>query len=105
MDAIKNVLTEILSFLRYKWKDREYTVEFSFYSGAQINSLKANCNEITFLNTGTCNVVIQNVYTLAPGSPLAINGNKNEVDVTTYKFFFQGAGTQALLVARKIYLK
>jgi len=104
METVVKVLTDILSFLRFMWVDRKYRVEFTLFSGPSVNQIKADCNEITFLNTGTCNVVIQNVFVLAPGSPLAINGNKNEIDTTVYRFFFQGAGTQKLLIARKFYV-
>lgn len=65
------------------------------------NTLTSKCNAITFINTGTTNAYI-NKFLIAPNASLSIQGNENEIDVTTYQLAFTG-GTGILTVIRKYY--
>lgn len=51
------------------------------------------CNAVMFLNSGTSNVYINDVFLLIPGASLEIGANQNEVDLTSYKVYFRGTGT------------
>jgi len=54
-------------------------------------------NAITFINSGTLNVLINDIFLLIPGASLSLNGNQNEIDSTVYKISFaSGAGTKLL---------
>ena len=54
------------------------------------------CNAILFVNAGTSNVFLNDIFPLDPGESLTIAGNQNEVDTTVYKISFRGAGTNIL---------
>lgn len=78
---------------------KKYIIDIIQY--ATNNNLTANCNAITFVNVGTTSCYI-NKFVLAAGASLSINGNENEIDVTTYSISFTG-GTGILSVIRKYY--
>jgi hypothetical protein len=101
MDILET-LKAILAAVTVPKKDRQYIVDIQFYAGSQINTIPVGCNAILFINTGTANVVINGVLVITAGEFFAIDGNQDEVDMTLYRFFFQGAGTQGLTVLRKI---
>jgi len=63
----------------------------------------SNCADITFINTGTSNLIINQGITLLPNQSLAFSANENEEDTTNYSFFFSGAGTNSCTVIRKLY--
>jgi hypothetical protein len=77
-----------------------YRTEFTQYT--QNTTITGNCNAITFINTGT--IVVQvNQFELAPDAQLTIGGNENEIDVTNYSINFQGATNGVISVIKKIY--
>lgn len=78
---------------------KNYIIDVIQY--ATNNNLTANCNAITFVNTGSTDCFI-NKFLLAAGASLSINGNENEIDVTVYNISFTG-GTGILSVIRKFY--
>jgi hypothetical protein len=65
-------------------------------------NIEANCNGITFINTGT-NACTVNGITLQPNQSLVLDGNRNEIDRTSYYCNFTGAGVNQLTVIRKLY--
>lgn len=77
-----------------------YRTEFTQYS--QNTSIIGNCNAITFINTGTINVQV-NQFVLVPDAQLTIGGNENEIDVTNYQINFQGATNGVISVIKKIF--
>jgi phage gp45-like len=77
-----------------------YRTEFTQYT--QNTSIIGNCNAITFINTGTINVQV-NQFLLEPDAQLTIGGNENEVDVSTYFLNFQGATNGVISVIKKIF--
>ena len=56
------------------------------------------CNSILFVNSGTGNVFINDVFTLFPGASLSLDGNQNEIDTTVYKVAFAPGFTNSLQV-------
>lgn len=77
-----------------------YRTEFTQYT--QNTVITGNCNAITFINTGTINVQV-NQFVLAPDAQLTIGGNENEVDLSTYAINFQGTTNGIISVIKKIY--
>jgi len=82
---------------------QKYYVETKvFYTTANIGS---DCNDITFINSGTTNLVIGEVP-LLPNQSLRISGNRGEIDTTQYQLTFAtpiNTGNQ-LIVIRKLYI-
>jgi len=78
----------------------EYDILTNVYNTNQV--LTSDCNAITFYNTGTSNVLIDNVvYT--PGAQLPIPGNLGEITHRTFNMSFDNTGVNSLTVYRKIY--
>lgn len=77
-----------------------------FYEYTQLyntpQELRAECNSITVINTGTATAVIDGLEIL-PGAQYYSPGNENEINMTRYRLSFTGAGTEQVLVIRKIY--
>lgn len=82
---------------------QKYYVETKvYYTTANIGS---ECNEITFINSGTTALVIADVP-LQPNQSLRISGNRGEIDTTQYQLAFAtpiNTGNQ-LIVIRKLYI-
>lgn len=73
-----------------------------YYTTANIGS---QCNDITFINSGTTNLVVAEVP-LLPNQSLRISGNRGELDTTQYNVTFAtpiNTGNQ-LIVIRKLYI-
>lgn len=82
---------------------QKYYVETKvFYTTANIGS---ECNEITFINGGTTNLVIADVP-LGPNQSLRITGNRGEIDTTQYNLAFATPVNTGnlLIVIRKLYI-
>jgi hypothetical protein len=62
----------------------------------------ADCNSLTIVNTGTVTAVV-NGLEIAPAAQYYAPGNESEFNSTRYRLSFTGAGTQQVLVIRKIY--
>lgn len=62
----------------------------------------ADCNSLTVVNTGTATAVL-NGLEIAPAAQYYAMGNESEFNNTRYRLSFTGAGTQQVLVIRKIY--
>lgn len=78
---------------------KKYIIEITVLN--QNNSVSSNCNAITFLNTGVGTVKI-NDFVLAANVSLVIEGNENEMDITSYQVMFpNNAGN--LTIFKKIY--
>ena len=70
---------------------QKYYIETKvFYTTANIGS---ECNEITFINSGTTALVIADVP-LQPNQSLRISGNRGEIDTTQYQLAFANGGDQ-----------
>lgn len=78
-------------------KFKEY---FQLYNLPQ--ELRAECNSLTVINTGTATANIDGLE-IAPNAQYYSPGNENEFNETRYRLSFSGAGTQQVLVIRKIY--
>jgi hypothetical protein len=80
---------------------RQYITETKlFYSNNQTDS---NCNSIIFINSGGVNVTVDNVV-LAPNQTLAIDGNRDEMNVKVYEFNFAAGSNPQLTVVFKRYI-
>lgn len=78
---------------------KRYKVEFAQYSATI--KIDANCNSISFVNAGTVDCTI-NQFLLPAGASLSIDGNENEIDVTTYNINFASVGL--VQVIKKMYV-
>lgn len=81
-------------------KLQEYQNEFDTINGPGV--IPADCNSITFLNTGTVDLQINGIN-IAPGSQLVITGNQGEIDVTRYRLSFSPGAGNSCTVIRKVY--
>jgi hypothetical protein len=80
---------------------RQYITETKlFYSNNQTDT---NCNSIIFINSGGVNVTVDNVV-LAPNQTLAIDGNRDEMNVKVYNFNFAAGSNPQLTVVFKRYI-
>jgi hypothetical protein len=80
---------------------RKYSTEFLQYNAD--STIYSNCNSIAFINSGTVAVTIDK-FVLAAGASLAIDGNENEQNVTSYRITFGGATNGVLTVIRKFFI-
>lgn len=81
-------------------KLQEYQNEFDTINGPGV--IPADCNSITFLNTGAVNMQINGIN-IVPGAQLIIDGNAGEIDVTRYRLSFSAGAGNSCTVIRKIY--
>jgi len=80
--------------------DRKYKVEFIEYTNQNVQVI-SNCNAITFINNGTTQAIkINNILEIPVGGSIAIEGNENEIDVTTYNLVV----LESCIVLRKLFL-
>ena len=77
---------------------QKYRTEFLQYTSD--DTIISNCNSIAFINNGAVSVTIDK-FVLAPGAALAIDGNENEINITSYRITFGGATNGVLTVIRK----
>ena len=73
---------------------------FQLYNIPQ--ELRADCNSLTVINTGTSTAIIEGLEIL-PGQQYYAPGNENELNETRYRLSFDNLGTNVVLVIRKIY--
>jgi hypothetical protein len=73
---------------------------FQLYNIPQ--ELRADCNTLTVINTGTSTAIIEGLEIL-PGQQYYAPGNENELHETRYRLSFDNLGTNVVLVIRKIY--
>jgi hypothetical protein len=79
----------------------KYYEDFQLYNQPQ--EVRSECNSLTVINTGTATAVLNGVEIL-PTEQYVVNGNENELNVTRYRLAFTGAGTEQVIVIRKIYV-
>jgi len=78
---------------------KKYVIDITVLN--QNNTVASDCNAITFVNTGVGTVKI-NDFVLAVNTSLVIEGNENEIDITSYQVMFpSNAGN--LTIFRKYY--
>jgi len=81
-------------------KLQEFIEYFQLYNVPQ--ELRADCNSLTVINTGTATAIIEGLQIL-PGAQYVALGNESEINRTRYRLSFTGAGTEEVLAIRKIY--
>jgi hypothetical protein len=62
----------------------------------------SDCNSLTIINTGTATANLNGV-SIAPAAQYYAPGNETEFNTTRYRLSFTTAGTNEVLVIRKIY--
>jgi hypothetical protein len=77
-----------------------FTEDFKLYNQTQI--VRSDCNSLTVINTGTATAIL-NGLEIAPGAQYYAPGNETEFNTTKYILSFSGAGTEIVVVIRKIY--
>jgi len=71
----------------------------------QNNSVRSDCADITFYNSGQDNVIINSAVVIFPNGSFTLNANAGEIDRTIYNFkFLDVANLKQLTVIRKIYV-
>ena len=78
----------------------EYNEKFELINTPQ--EIISDCNSITIVNTGSV-IAVVNGLEINPGSQYYAPGNESEFNTTRYRLSFTAAGTQEVLVVRKIY--
>jgi hypothetical protein len=79
-----------------------YKIDVLNYTKGQ--SVRSDCADITFYNTGQSNVVINSAVTLTPGQSISFAANANEIDRTLYNFNFTNTVQPSIAIFRKIYI-
>lgn len=79
---------------------RTFTEYFQLYNSPQ--EIRSDCNSLTVINIGTATAILDGLQIL-PGNQYYSPGNEGEVNKTRYRLSFTGAGTEEVLVIRKIY--
>lgn len=79
---------------------RKFYEYFQLYNIPQ--ELRADCNSLTVINTGTSIAIIEGLEVL-PGQQYYAPGNEDELNETRYRLSFDNTGTNVVLVIRKIY--
>lgn len=64
--------------------------------------VESNCNQITFVNRGANNALI-NGYPINAGEQISFEGQECEEDVTVYQVTFNGTGDKLIFAIRKLY--
>lgn len=80
---------------------RNFKEDFQLYNIP--SEVRSECNSITILNIGTATAIINGIQIL-PGDQYVSLGNEDEVNMTRYRLSFTGAGTEEVLVIRKMYM-
>lgn len=62
----------------------------------------SDCNSLTIVNTGTATANLNGLL-IAPAAQYYAPGNETEFNTTRYRLSFTTAGTEEVLVIRKIY--
>lgn len=62
----------------------------------------ADCNSLTVINTGAATAIL-NGLEIAPAAQYYAPGNESEFNTSRYRLSFTGAGTEEVLLIRKIY--
>jgi hypothetical protein len=62
----------------------------------------SDCNSLTVVNIGTATAIL-NGLEVAPNAQYYSPGNETEFNTTRYRLSFTGAGTQEVILIRKIY--
>ena len=69
------------------------------------NSVRSDCADITFYNSGQDNIIINSAVFLFPNGSFTLSANNGEIDRTIYNFKFEGIyAKRQLTVIRKIYV-
>lgn len=79
---------------------RQFYEYFQLYNTPQ--EIRSECNSITIINIGTSTAIIEGLQ-IVPGAQYVVLGNQDELNMTRYRLSFTGAGTEQVLIIRKIY--
>ena len=82
---------------------KQYKIDFLQFNVDQ--AVMSECNEITFYNTGTSSVIVNNTIKLFPGQVYTIKGNEIEIDKTVYNIVFLGGiDKNKICILRKCFI-
>lgn len=83
---------------------RKYKIDFLQYTTT--GAVLSNCADITFYNSGSNPVTINNAILLYQGQSVSFQANNDELDTTLYTFSFPSSTTlnSNLIVLRKNYI-
>jgi len=65
--------------------------------------VRSDCADITFFNTGTSIITLNNAVPIPAGSSISFSANRGEIDRTIYKINFSNTGTKSCTIFRKKY--
>lgn len=78
----------------------QFTINFANITQAQ--AVTSGCAAITFYNTGTSILMVNNLP-IQPNAQFVVESNEMELDVTQYFVNFNGPGINSCFVIRKQY--
>lgn len=99
--TVQEIWKEVKDFFTRWDKPVIFNNSFQLYYDNQ--TIVSNCAEMTFVNQGDTNVILNDSLLLVPGSSFMVASQKRERDITKYSFKFQGAVGNNLVVMRKYY--
>lgn len=82
----------------------KYNITFQQYTQNQ-NSVISNCAEITFINNGTSNLLLNNTLELKPTQSLTITAEQYEMDTTIYQVTFDAFTGNKCTIIKKNYME
>jgi hypothetical protein len=88
------------NFILANMKQRDFYEYFQLLNFPQ--EVRADCNSLTVINTGTATAVLEGLEIL-PGQQYYAPGNEDEFNATRYRLSFTGGGNEIVTVIRKIY--
>ncbi len=80
----------------------KYNNSFQVFNTDQ-SALFSNCAEITFINMGNTNILLNNSLVILPTQAISFDGKLYELDTTNYSIRFATGTTPACCVIRKYY--
>lgn len=81
---------------------RKFETQFQTYTESGI--VESNCADITFVNSGTDDVIINGSLTLTTDASISIQAEAWEMNTTKFNVVFSTSVAPSLLVIRKHYV-
>lgn len=100
---VKDELVEIKKFLKENSQLTQYEVSYDFVQiSKDTDDYEPNCNSVSFKNTGTTTVVINESFPILPTDGMLTLGNEiSHHDKSTYRIRFDGPGPKSLQVIKR----
>lgn len=84
-------------------KSKLIPIKYETQTVTAATKIAANCSDITFINKGAANCIVEGV-TIAINDSFTDSCNEYELNTGFYNISFSGSGTKLLIVRRKYYV-